>query len=72
MVEQDHLKEFLDLAEKLKIEGPMKNVEEESTTDPALDQASLALLEKTASIDYEVDEKKETVDNAVKTKVRGT
>ena len=50
----------------------MKNVEEESTTEAALVQASLALLKKTASIDYEVDEKKETVDNAVKTKVRGT
>ena len=66
------MKEFLHFAERLKIEGPMKNVEEESTTEAALVQASLALLKKTASIDYEVDEKKETVDNAVKTKVRGT
>ena len=60
------------MAEKLKIDGPMMNVEEESSTGPALDQASLALLEKTASIDYEVDEKKETVDNEVKTKVTRT
>ena len=66
------MKEFLHFAERLKIEGPMKNVEEESTTEAALVQASLALLKKTASIDYEVDEKKETVDNEVKTKVTRT